>query len=715
MVEELLALQQLSVVWCGFWIGGLISPYFYENVGLQRIDALPNNTMDSILLFYLCGCAIAKDAAVGDNKSALSSVIDKKSMKSVEELKTKTDKRDSSDQTFVLRLNTGEESFRPILGANYDQYQVASSAQAVYDKGPTPGGSGGVGVGGIHYASGAVISQQNIVYAVPHNTPQNRERNPHIQSALQQQQEQQAHSLQPQPVQHVVRAALPQPQKIQYVIAIPMSYLRQLQQQLVQQQQQQLHPQPQHVNQAPTQQALVASPSITTVGGLRFAHRFNPSSGSDITPVAGLTKVPSLPGYTTQLVQIPTSVLVAAAQAAAAYQRPNHQPVYQQHSQPIQPQATQQHYVYQQHAQPPKHPQSPGQIIQQGPLYAIHIPQQQQPLVPASLAPYQIIHSQPSSARQQQPALVRIGSLSPPGNQLATQQVAGTQHVPVQQQQQHQQPPQSVSEYNIKQQQQQPQPPPVVAPAYQPAITYNPQFIIQRIPLQHQQHFVQQPPAGVEENLNYAPYTQGIPGNPAPLPFIRIATPHPTHYYPFLPSPEVQQPIYVSNLPTSVNKVAPYANVALPPTYANQDIGVGPDTGVPGPAVRYFNHHGGVHYGNQIFHTVSAPTASSKLADSTATSNIQPKQLHNYLSIPGTATPALPAAPKRTGGPTAAADSQTVCQQVRLASSQGEDYFIISTSNESKDLKMDIFNGEIKQHNNSVRRVLWIAPEVTRD
>ncbi|KAI9590437.1 hypothetical protein GQX74_008604 [Glossina fuscipes] len=178
MVEELLALQQLSVVWCGFWIGGLISPYFYENVGLQRIDALPNNTMDvhdelyfqqnscissskglhrrqhfvlllpdeskyaifkpifetfraliSILLFYLCGCAIAKDAAVGDNKSALSSVIDKKSMKSVEELKTKTDKRDSSDQTFVLRLNTGEESFRPILGANYDQYQVASSAQ----------------------------------------------------------------------------------------------------------------------------------------------------------------------------------------------------------------------------------------------------------------------------------------------------------------------------------------------------------------------------------------------------------------------------------------------------------------------------------------------------------------------------------------------------------------------------------------------------------
>uniref|UniRef100_A0A1A9VWZ6 Uncharacterized protein n=1 Tax=Glossina austeni TaxID=7395 RepID=A0A1A9VWZ6_GLOAU len=83
----------------------------------------------SILLFYLCGCAIAKDAAVGDNKSTLSSVIDKKSMKSIEGLKTKTDKRDSSDQTFVLRLNTGEEQFRPILGANYDQYQVASSAQ----------------------------------------------------------------------------------------------------------------------------------------------------------------------------------------------------------------------------------------------------------------------------------------------------------------------------------------------------------------------------------------------------------------------------------------------------------------------------------------------------------------------------------------------------------------------------------------------------------
>uniref|UniRef100_A0A1B0G2K5 Uncharacterized protein n=1 Tax=Glossina morsitans morsitans TaxID=37546 RepID=A0A1B0G2K5_GLOMM len=493
---------------------------------------------------------------------------------------------------------------------------------AVYDKSPTSGGSGGVGVGGIHYASdvaksnplayrgpfspavyqqqqqqqqqqkqtlkhsggnagGAVISQQNIVYAVPHNSPQNRERNPHIQSALQQQQEQQAHSLQPQPVQHVVRAALPQPQKIQYVIAIPMSYLRQLQQQLVQQQQQQqqLNPQLQHVNQPPTQQALVASPSITTVGGLRFAHRFNPSSGNDITSVAGLPKVPSLPGYTTQLVQIPTSVLVAAAQAAAAYQRPNHQPVYQQHSQPIQPQATQQHYIYQQHAQPPKHPQSP----------AIHIPQQQPPSGPAPLAPYQIIHSQPSTARQQQPAL----------------------------------------------------------------------FIIQRIPLQHQQHFVQQPPAGVEENLNYAPYTQGIPGNPAPLPFIRIAAPHPTHYYPFLPPPEVQQPVYVSNIPTPVNKVTPFANVALPPTYANQDVAVGPDTGVAGP-VRYFNHHGGVQYGNQIFHTLSAPTASTKLADSTATSNIQPKQLHNFLSIPGTATPALPAAPKRAGGPTTAADSQTV-------------------------------------------------------
>uniref|UniRef100_A0A1A9WFQ0 Uncharacterized protein n=1 Tax=Glossina brevipalpis TaxID=37001 RepID=A0A1A9WFQ0_9MUSC len=383
---------------------------------------------------------------------------------------------------------------------------------------------------------------------MPHNSPQNRERNSHIQSALQQQQEQHSHSVQPQSVQHTVRAALPQPQKIQYVIAIPMSYLRQLQQQLVQQQQQQqqqqqLH-QPQYVNQPPTQQALVASPPLATVGGLRFAHRFNPSSGSDITPVAGLTKVPSLPGYTTQLVQIPTSVLIAAAQAASAYQRPNHPSAYQQHSQPIQPQATQQHYIYQQHSQPPKHPQSPGQIIQQGPLYAIHIPQQQQPLVPAPLAPYQI----------------------------------------------------------------------------------------------------------------------GVPTNPAPLPFIRLAAPHPAHYFPLLPPPEVQQPIYVSNIPTPINKVTAFSNVALPPPpYVNQDgVGVGHDASVAGP-VRYFNQHGGgVQYGSQVFHTLSAPTASTKLADTTANSNIQAKQSHNFLSIPGTATPALPTIPKRTSGPTAAADSQTV-------------------------------------------------------
>uniref|UniRef100_A0A1A9VX03 Uncharacterized protein n=1 Tax=Glossina austeni TaxID=7395 RepID=A0A1A9VX03_GLOAU len=551
---------------------------------------------------------------------------------------------------------------------------------AVYDKNPTSGGSGGVGVGGIHYASdvaksnalayrgpfspavyqqqqqqqqqqqkqtlkhsggnagGAVISQQNIVYAVPHNSPQNRERNPHIQSALQQQHEQQVHSLQPQPVQHVVRAALPQPQKIQYVIAIPMSYLRQLQQQLVQQQQQQqqqLHPQPQHVNQPPTQQALVASPPITTVGGLRFAHRFSPSSGNDITPVAGLTKVPSLPGYTTQLVQIPTSVLVAAAQAAAAYQRPNHQPVYQQHSQPIQPQATQQHYVYQQHAQPPKHPQSPGQIIQQGPLYAIW-----------ATHGYEKEHF--------------YWNLQDPIKK---------------------------SDYKLY--------------CFGGGYAYI--------------HFVQQPPAGVEENLNYAPYTQGIPGNPAPLPFIRIAAPHPTHYYPFLPPPEVQQPVYVSNLPPPVNKVTPFANVALPPTYANQDVGVSPDAGVAGP-VRYFNHHGGVQYGNQIFHTLSAPTASTKLADSTATSNVQPKQLHNFLSIPGTATPALPAAPKRTGGPTAAAESQTVAIPCSLLTNSRLSSLGVSKcgSHQAKP-KVATSNEwnyfEMEEHNNSMRRALSFASD----
>lgn len=239
-------------------------------------------------------------------------------------------------------------------------------------------------------------AQQEILYAVPQNPSNHYERVP--------QQQHQPHQV---PV-----AQRSQQKQSQYVIAIPLSYLRQLQHQLVQHTQQELpsnlqiykgQQQQQFQMQLQPQQQQQAIYSIAGPlardhqGAYRPFHRFALTPVNDVStagiqqhqigspapiPPPAIASAPAPPGYVTQYVQIPAGVLMAALQSAQVQpqQRPVHlaQPVYQQQhpQQQYQPQPLQQ----QQQLQP--------QI-----QYQQSVPQQQQQHIQAPAS--QIFYLQP--------------------------------------------------------------------------------------------------------------------------------------------------------------------------------------------------------------------------------------------------------------------------------------------------------------------------------
>ncbi|KNC22660.1 hypothetical protein FF38_05299, partial [Lucilia cuprina] len=232
--------------------------------------------------------------------------------------------------------------------------------------------------------------QQNILYAVPQNPTYHYERNPQQQPLQQQQIQLQT------PVSLPAQQRGQQQKQIQYVLAIPLSYLRQMQQQLIHQQQQE---QPSHLQvykgqQQPQQQQIQAIPVYSIAGPLardhngayRPFHRFAPTAVNDVStgaqhqtasalpntqPIAPASPAP--PGYITQYIQIPASTLLAAIQSAQVHQtqqqqqqRPVHLPqnVYQQQQQQLQ-------------LQPPIHQQN---VQTQAPQLIFYQPQQQQQL-----------------------------------------------------------------------------------------------------------------------------------------------------------------------------------------------------------------------------------------------------------------------------------------------------------------------------------------------
>lgn len=182
----------------------------------------------------------------------------------------------------------------------------------------------------------------NILYAVPQNPAYHYERIPQQQH----QQQQQSLQISAPPPPPLPLPAQRGPQKpVQYVIAIPMSYLRQLQQQFVHQQQAQQQPQPQQPLQQTQQVQMIPVYSITgplardNHGSYRPFHRFAPAAVNDVSngaphqtgsapplaPQPLVSAAPASPGYVTQYVQIPASVLLAAAQMAQAQQQQQQQ------------------------------------------------------------------------------------------------------------------------------------------------------------------------------------------------------------------------------------------------------------------------------------------------------------------------------------------------------------------------------------------------------
>ncbi|KAM7347092.1 uncharacterized protein ACRADG_006752 isoform 2-T2 [Cochliomyia hominivorax] len=288
-------------------------------------------------------------------------------------------------------------------------------------------------------------NQPNILYAAPPNAAYHYERIP--------QQPQQQIQI---PVVPPVPAQRGQQKSIQYVIAIPLSYLRQFQQQILHQQQQEQLQVFKGQQQPQQQQQLQPLPVYSIAGPLardnhgayRPFHRFAPTAVNDVssgTPqqqqtvsVAAasqhlLPASAASPGYVTQYIQIPASVLLAAAQSAQVQlqqqQRPIHLPqnLYQQ-----QPQIQLQQPIHQHQQQQQQHAQTLApQLYYYQPQQQFQLQHQQQ-----QQQQVQLKQSQPSPLLTSPPVYVH-----PIQQQLQqpTQQHQTFQHLAEQQQQQQQQ------------------------------------------------------------------------------------------------------------------------------------------------------------------------------------------------------------------------------------------------------------------------------------
>ncbi|TMW43516.1 hypothetical protein DOY81_011404, partial [Sarcophaga bullata] len=596
----------------------------------------------------------------------------------VEETKSKTEKRDSSVQTSSFGINSNAEPFKPMLNPPI-KYEVAASAnQQVYygnknavAAGNAKNGASSQPASGFRGQYSQVATQtqqqqqqqqqpllnknagknvgarqqqvqQQILYAVPQNPPNHYERVSQ-QTPLQQQ---------PVPVQR---------KQTQYVIAIPLSYLRQLQQQLVQHPQQlQQQEQPSNLQiykglqqfQLQPQQQQQAIYSIAGPlardhqGAYRPFHRFALTPVNDVStagiqhhqigspapiPPPALAPAPAPPGYVTQYVQIPASVLMAALQSAQLQpqQRPVHlaQPVYQQqhpHQQQFQQQALQ---------------QPPQQQLQPQVQYQQTIPQQQQQQhiqAPAS----QIFYLQPNPQQQLQPSQALTAppvyaiyctrsystastvssdcagptitiprhlrascSPSPPlqsstacGTTTTTAAIAtilcNTSNIDFKYNRQHRH--HSYNRHHT-----------TSATATSPSSPSPQQHQQQQPQAQHSTPFV--------EHLNNFQLSQGIHG-PTPLPYLDLHPPSavaPYYNFNVLP-PTVPQPFGTSALqspftPLGIpNKVASFTNVVFQPfgghaapyhvQEINSAVAGSPDT------VPYFHQAGGVRYGTHVLH-----------------------------------------------------------------------------------------------------------------
>ncbi|KAM7347094.1 uncharacterized protein ACRADG_006752 isoform 4-T4 [Cochliomyia hominivorax] len=558
--------------------------------------------MRLFILILLVGSALSdeKVAKITDNKNVESA------KKSAEDSKSKTGKRESSNETSSFGINTNDEPFKPISAPAPFEAAASDTQQVYYDKNQLKVGEGGAGNAKSgtnppatnayrlpysqvpqhqqyqqqqqqqqHHTKNhlraaiknvAIQQQQlpynqpNILYAAPPNAAYHYERIP--------QQPQQQIQI---PVVPPVPAQRGQQKSIQYVIAIPLSYLRQFQQQILHQQQQEQLQVFKGQQQPQQQQQLQPLPVYSIAGPLardnhgayRPFHRFAPTAVNDVssgTPqqqqtvsVAAasqhlLPASAASPGYVTQYIQIPASVLLAAAQSAQVQlqqqQRPIHLPqnLYQQ-----QPQIQLQQPIHQHQQQQQQHAQTLA------PQLYYYQPQQQ----------FQLQHQQ----QQQQQVQLKQSQPSP----LLTS------------------PP--VYVHPIQQQLQQPT-------------------------QQHQtfQHLAEQQQQQ-QQQIN------GTHG-PTPLPFLRLHTPAATGVTPIynlntVTTPAIQQPFFSGTYQPAFtplgepSKVTSFTNVLLQPFVGHSSSFASPEIGTAvADSLPFIHHTGGVRYATHLYHP---PTSAATL------------------------------------------------------------------------------------------------------
>ncbi|XP_061400460.1 uncharacterized protein LOC133336188, partial [Musca vetustissima] len=258
------------------------------------------------------------------------------------------------------------------------------------------------------------------------------------------------------------------PQQVQYIIAIPMSYLRQLQNLQQQQQHQQSHlSQQQQQNNGHQQQSIPQLHSFALQPGYSIAagplardhhgtyrpvHRFSPTAINEVqqhSNSAGgqqhqaghqASAAPASPGYITQYIQVPASALLAAAQQAQLYQRPvsAHTP-----AAPPPPPSPPQQVVYQHQPSQQHQPQQQQEPISQQPQYYYYPQQQLQQQHHPPQPQHQALKASPPVAQQHIAAPAAVPA-SPP---LYAYQIQEQQ--PTQQHEYHQQAPPSV-QYQVQ-------------------------------------------------------------------------------------------------------------------------------------------------------------------------------------------------------------------------------------------------------------------------
>ncbi|XP_034670939.1 mediator of RNA polymerase II transcription subunit 15 [Drosophila subobscura] len=616
--------------------------------------------------------------------------------------KSKTEKRDSADQTGAIFPGrpTKETPFRPIypsasyyeaptqiFGPTTVRYTAAEAApQTYYDK-PESGNGIRYAPSGAGHKPSVQFAQQahRFSFAAPPQVELYQRpaatKSASLGAEQQQQQQQQKQQQQqreifnygeveaeggaiyeragPQqyqltlPVHHQHKFQQPQQQqqqpRVQYIIAIPLSYMRQLQQQQQQQQnQQQQHqllvapPTPSASPSSSTTSSSAAPPSTAApgprhhqsfmqlLGPLARDHQglYRPYYQSDAAsaPLTGIGTPagpnPSPPSHQQQqYFQIPASLLLAAAQqlqqqhqqqsqqqavyAKAAPPPPPPPPSYQQLIYQAQPQAqAPQHHPQLQlqriFLQPPQaqtsaiYAEQPG-----GTLYAYPRlkQQQQQKYTPATDS----VAARPTAATAA--AAGAAGDVAATTAEAATATRPTAQHLPIV----HYNPIYVQAPAEQQQQQQQPQHHQLQLQQHQFAIL--PRFSNNNPKAAYNLGHESTPPIHVVR-LSAA----GAPGHGhghghGPVPF------HHFHHYqpgsvPLLqqlyhaPQQQHQQQQYVSHMPYGHEEVPLPGPVSLPSTVPGM-------TGASPAIIPYFSHPGAVHYGTHLYHPAAAGAATA--------------------------------------------------------------------------------------------------------